>query len=96
MQNQNMMKQLQEMQAKMAKMQEELAAKTVEGTAGGGAVTVSADGQQRITAIKIDPDAMDDAELLGDMVMAACNEALDHSRELAAKQMGSLLPPGMI
>lgn len=102
MQNQKMMKQLQQMQSKMARMQEELETAEVTGTAGGGAVTVTANGQQRILGVAIEPEALEEgAELLADMVMAACNDALDRSRELAAQQMGSLtaglgLPPGLI
>jgi nucleoid-associated protein EbfC len=101
-QNQKMMKQLQQMQSKMAKMQEELETAEVTGSAGGGAVTVTASGQQRILGVTIEPEALEEgAELLADMVMAACNDALDRSRELAAQQMGSLtaglgLPPGLI
>ena len=102
MQNQKMMKQLQQMQSKMARMQEELETAEVTGSAGGGAVTVTANGQQRILGVTIEPEALEEgAELLADMVMAACNDALDRSRELAAQQMGSLtaglgLPPGLI
>jgi nucleoid-associated protein EbfC len=101
-QNQKMMKQLQQMQSKMARMQEELETAEVTGSAGGGAVTVTANGQQRILGVTIEPEALEEgAELLADMVMAACNDALDRSRELAAQQMGSLtaglgLPPGLI
>ena len=102
MQNQKMMKQLQQMQSKMARMQEELETAEVTGSAGGGAVTVTANGQQRILGVTIEPEALEEGvELLADMVMAACNDALDRSRELAAQQMGSLtaglgLPPGLI
>ena len=102
MQNQKMMKQLQQMQSKMARMQEELETAEVTGSAGGGAVTVTANGQQRILGVVIEPEALEEgAELLADMVLAACNDALDRSRELAAQQMGSLtaglgLPPGLI
>ncbi|MEA2671123.1 MAG: nucleoid-associated protein EbfC [Chloroflexota bacterium] len=102
MQNQKMMKQLQQMQTKMAKMQEELETVEVTGTAGGGAVTVSANGHQRILAVAIEPEVLEEgAELLADMVLAAVNDALDRSRELASQQMGSLtaglgLPPGLL
>jgi nucleoid-associated protein EbfC len=101
-QNQKMMKQLQQMQTKMAKMQEELETVEVTGTAGGGAVTVSANGHQRILAVAIEPEVLEEgAELLADMVVAAVNDALDRSRELASQQMGSLtaglgLPPGLL
>ena len=102
MQNQKMMKQLQQMQTKMAKMQEELETAEVTGTAGGGAITVTANGHQRILSVAIEPEVLEEgAELLADMVLAAVNDALDRSRELASQQMGSLtaglgLPPGLL
>lgn len=102
MQNQKMMKQLQQMQTKMAKMQEELETVEVTGTAGGGAITVTANGHQRILSVAIEPEVLEEgAELLADMVLAAVNDALDRSRELASQQMGSLtaglgLPPGLL
>lgn len=97
-----MLRQIQQMQARMAKVQEELGSMTVTGTAGGGAVTVVADGHQQIRSVAIDPEALEEgAELLGDLVLAAVNSALDQSRELAAQQMGQLtaglgLPPGLL
>ncbi|TMD07684.1 MAG: YbaB/EbfC family nucleoid-associated protein [Chloroflexi bacterium] len=97
-----MMKQLQQMQTKMAKMQEELETAEVTGTAGGGAITVTANGHQRILSVAIEPEVLEEgAELLADMVLAAVNDALDRSRELASQQMGSLtaglgLPPGLL
>ncbi|HYA01059.1 MAG TPA: YbaB/EbfC family nucleoid-associated protein [Candidatus Binatia bacterium] len=102
MKNPNMLRQIQQMQARMAKVQEELGSMTVTGTAGGGAVTVVADGHQQIRSVAIDPEALEEgAELLGDLVLAAVNSALDQSRELAAQQMGQLtaglgLPPGLL
>ena len=102
MQNQKMLKQLQQMQAKMAQLQQELDEATVTGTAGGGAVSVTVNGQQKVMAVAIEPDVLEEgAELLADMVMAACNDALDKSRDLAAQQMGQLtaglgLPPGLL
>ena len=102
MQNQKMMKQLQQMQTRMAKMQEELETAEVTGTAGGGAISVTANGHQRVLAVTIEPEVLEEgAELLADMVLAAVNDALDRSRELASKQMGSLtaglgLPPGLL
>jgi nucleoid-associated protein EbfC len=98
-----MLRQLQEMQEKMARIQEDLGQKEVEGTSGGGVVTVRANGQQKILSVEINPDAVDpqDVELLQDMVLAAVNEALDRSRELATDELGQLtagigLPPGLI
>jgi len=101
-QNQKMMKQLQQMQSRMAKMQEELETAEVTGSAGGGAITVSANGHQRILSVAIEPEVLEEgAELLADMVLAAVNDALDRSRELASQQMGSItaglgLPPGLL
>jgi DNA-binding YbaB/EbfC family protein len=101
-QNQKMLKQLQQMQAKMAKMQEELDEATVTGTAGGGAVTVTVNGQQKVMAVTIEADVLEEgADLVADMVMAATNDALDKSRDMAAQQMGQLtaglgLPPGLL
>jgi hypothetical protein len=100
--NPNMLKQIQQMQARMAKMQEELGAMTVTGTAGGGAVTVVANGHQQVQSVDIQPEVMEEGpELLGDLVLAAVNAALDQSRALASKQMGQLtaglnLPPGLL
>ena len=102
MQNQKMMKQLQQMQSRMAKMQEELEAAEVTGSAGGGAISVTANGHQRILSVAIEPEVLEEgAELLADMVLAAVNDALDRSRELASQQMGSItaglgLPPGLM
>jgi DNA-binding YbaB/EbfC family protein len=101
--NMKMMKQLQEMQAKMMRIQEELGNKEVEGTAGGGAVTVRANGHQKLLSVEISPDAVDpqDVDMLQDLVLAAVNEALDRSRDLAAGELGALtsglgLPPGLV
>lgn len=87
---QNMLRQLEQAQG-------DLAAQEVEGSAGGGAVTARANGQQRITAVAIEPEVLEEgAELLADLVQAAVNDALDRSRELAARSMESLLPPGLL
>jgi DNA-binding YbaB/EbfC family protein len=102
-----MLKQVQKMQADMMKAQEALASETVEASAGGGMVTVTITGDLVLKDIVIDPDAVDpeDVELLQDMVLAAVNEAIRQAQELAAKRMGGLtggldlgglgLPPGM-
>ena len=101
-QQQQMMKQIQQMQTRMAKMQEDLGSVTVTGTAGGGAITVTANGHQKLLTIAIDPSVMEEGpELLGDMVLAAANAALDESRKAASEQMGALtaglnLPPGLL
>jgi nucleoid-associated protein EbfC len=85
-----MMKQVQQMQAEMAKAQEELKNATVEASAGGGMVTVKMSGDLELLELKIDPEAVDpeDVELLQDMVQAAVNEAIRSAQELAASKMG--------
>ena len=99
---QNMMRQLQQMQARMAKVQEELAAMSITGSAGGGVVTVTVDGQQNVRDVRIEPEALEEgAEMLSDLVLAAVNEAMEQSRQRAASEMGQLtaglgLPPGLI
>ena len=87
-----MMKQVQKMQADMAKMQESLADEVVEASAGGGMVTVQVTGAIEIKSIKIDPAAIDpeDVEMLEDMIMAATNEALRSAQELANKKLGGI------
>jgi len=99
---QQMMKQLQQVQARMAKMQEELGELSITGSAGGGVVTITVDGHQNVRAVKIEPEALEEgAEMLSDLVLAACSDALEQSRQKAAAQMGQLtaglgLPPGLI
>jgi DNA-binding YbaB/EbfC family protein len=87
-----LLKQAQQMQEQMAKAQEELAAETVESSAGGGMVTVRATGAGEITAITIDPKAIDpeDPELLEDMILAAVNEALRSAQSLAQSKLGGM------
>ena len=94
---QQMMRQAQQMQEKM---QQEIALIRVEATAGGGMVTVNMDGQKNVLAVKIDPEVAGDVEMLQDMVLAACNEAVKKVEEEAKQKMGGLLgglglPPGM-
>jgi len=99
---QQLMKQAQKMQAEMQKMQEELGNKTVEATAGGGMVTVVANGKQEILSIKIDPEVVDpdDVEMLEDLVLAAVNEAHTRVQEMMAQGMsritGGLNIPGLM
>jgi DNA-binding YbaB/EbfC family protein len=89
---QQMMKQVQKMQADMAKAQEDLATETVGASAGGGMVTVEVTGAMELKSIKIDPAAVDpeDVEMLEDMILAATNEALRSAQELASKKMGGI------
>jgi nucleoid-associated protein EbfC len=88
----NLMKQAQAMQAQMAKLQEEAAAKTVNGTAGGGIVTVTANGGMEIVSVVINPEAVrgGDVDMLQDLVLAAANDALKKARQMVADQMKSV------
>ena len=90
--NKHMMRQAQELQARLAKAQQELSSATVEASSGGGAVKVTINGQQQIQAVKISPEVInpDDVELLEDLVLTAVSEALAKSQELAAKHLGEL------
>lgn len=85
-----MMKQVQEMQTKMARAQEELAVETVEASAGGGMVTVVITGSLEIREVRIKPEAVDpdDVEMLQDLVVAATNEALRAAQDLAQRKLG--------
>ncbi|HWF46213.1 MAG TPA: YbaB/EbfC family nucleoid-associated protein [Bryobacteraceae bacterium] len=94
---QSMMKQAQQMQAKL---QEEVAAIRVEASAGGGMITVKMDGHKKVIGIKIDPEVAGDVEMLQDMAMAAFNEASKKVDDEAQSKMGGMLgglglPPGM-
>ncbi len=90
--NKFMMQQAQKLQAKLAKAQEELANLTVEASSGGGAVTVTVNGQQKIQSVKISPEAVnpEDVELLEDLVLTAVSEAIAKSQQAAAEQLGGL------
>ena len=89
---QKMMKQAQKMQAKMAKMQEELEEKTLEATAGGGAVKVVVNGKQEVVDLKIDPEVVDpdDVEMLEDLVLAAVNQGMREVQEMVNDEMGKV------
>ena len=96
-----MLRQVQQMQDRMQKVQKELDTETVEATAGGGAVTVVATGNQKLMSVRIDRGAEEDLEMLQDLVVAAVNEAMEKSKEMAAAKMQSVasglgLPPGLI
>jgi hypothetical protein len=88
----NLMKQAQQFQSKMAKLQEELGDKTVEASSGGGMVTVVVNGQQEIISIKIDPEVIDsdDAEMLQDLILAAVNDGLSRAKKMVNEEMGKL------
>lgn len=88
----NMLKQAQQMQEQMKKVQEELVQKTVEATAGGGMIKAVANGRKELVSIKIDPNAVDkdDIEMLEDLVMAAVNQALRNAEEMIASEMSKV------
>lgn len=92
MMNKRMLKQAQQLQKRMEQMQEELKTRTTDGSAGGGAVTVTVTGKMRLQSIAIDPDVVDpdDVELLQDMVLAAVNDGLQKAEEMAGDEMASL------
>ena len=96
-----MLRQVQQMQDKMNKVQAELDNEKVEATAGGGAVKVVVTGSQKVISVNIDPAAAEDQEMLQDLIVAAVNEAMEKSKALAASKMQSVaaglgLPPGLI
>jgi len=88
-----MMKQFQQMQAEMERLQAEAAAETVEASAGGGMVTVKANGAREIVAVQIKPEAIDpsDPEMLEDLILAATNEALRSADRMLQAKLGSLM-----
>lgn len=85
-------RQMQQMQTRLAKIQEELGSETVEASVGGGMITIVMTGHQVVESVKIDPDAVDpeDVETLQDLMVAAYNEALKKSQELASTRLGAL------
>jgi len=89
--NKAMMRKAQQLQEKLGKAQEELAKAEVEASAGGGAVTVVVSGQQKLISVKISPEAVDpeDVGMLEDLILAAVNEGMEKSKELAASQLGA-------
>ena len=97
-----MMKQAQKLQNQMARLQDELADKTVEASAGGGMVKVVANGKQQVLSIDIDKEVVDpeDVEMLQDLVLAAINDALNRSQEMVSSEMskltGGMNIPGLI
>ncbi len=88
--NRNMMRQAQKLQAELQKVQEELENSTVEGSSGGGVIKVIMTGKQTIESITIDPETVDDIELLQDLVVAAVNDAFNKTQEMAASKMGAI------
>lgn len=96
----NMQAMMQQAQQMQKRMQEEIARIKVEASAGGGMVTVAMDGQKNVTSVKIDPEVAGDVEMLQDLVMAACNEAVKKVEDETKAKMGGMLggmglPPGL-
>ena len=97
----NLMKQAQQMQQKMMKLQEEIAKKTLDASVGGGMVTVTVNGKSEVLRIKIEPQVVDsnDVEMLEDLIVAGVNEALRKAQEMMAEEMskvtGGLKIPGL-
>ena len=87
---QKMLKQAQQLQAKMEKAQQELENETLEVSSGGGAVTVVITGHQQIKSVKIAPEAAGDVEMLQDLVLTAMNEAVKKSQEMAASRINAI------
>ena len=87
-----LLKQAQEMQAKIAKIQEELGEKTVEATSGGGMVSVVANGRQEIVTLSIEQEVIDpeDKEMLQDLILAAVNDAINKAKAMMNEEMGKL------
>jgi DNA-binding YbaB/EbfC family protein len=97
----NIMSQAKKIQDRLASVQEEMALKTIDGSAGGGMVTVTANGRQEIISLKIEPEVVnpEDIEMLQDLVQAAVNDALRKSQEMVQQEMskitGGLKIPGL-
>lgn len=91
-QYQKMLKQVQQMQAKMAAAQEELANETIEASAGGGMVTVVISGDLEVREVRVSAEAVDpdDVEMLQDLILAATNEAIRSAQDLAQKKLGGV------
>ncbi len=98
----NLLKQAQEMQAKLARVQEEMAQKTVEATSGGGMVKVTVNGQLSLSSIKIDATVVnpEEIDMLQDLILAAVNEGVRRAREMVSEEMSKLTGgfkiPGMM
>ena len=88
--NRNMMRQAQKQLAQIQRIQDEMEGLTVEGSAGGGVVKVTMSGKQVVESVNIDPEALEDVELLQDLVAAAVNDALSKTQQLAAQKMGAI------
>ncbi len=91
------MREAQKLQARMARIQQELGEERVEGSSGGGAVKVVCDGHQRVLEVRISPEVVDpdDVEMLEDLVLSAVRDAQERSRRLAEEKLGGIGLPGM-
>ena len=98
----DLFKQAQEMQSRMAQVQQELGRRSVEASSGGGMVRVSVNGQLTLSSIKVDPAAVNpqETEMLEDLILAAVNEGLRKAREMVSEEMskvtGGLKIPGLM
>jgi DNA-binding YbaB/EbfC family protein len=98
----NVLKQAQQMHAKISQLQEEMAEKTIEASSGGGMVNIVMNGKQQVVTIRIDPEVVnrEDIEMLQDLIVAAVNEAIRKSQEMMAEEMkkitGGLSIPGLL
>jgi hypothetical protein len=98
----NVLKQAQQMHAKISQLQEEMAEKTIEASSGGGMVNIVMNGKQQVVTIRIDPEVVnrEDIEMLQDLIVAAVNEAIRKSQEMMAEEMkkitGGLNIPGLL
>ncbi|MGB1748323.1 MAG: YbaB/EbfC family nucleoid-associated protein [Dehalococcoidia bacterium] len=92
MMNKNMLKQAQQMQARLAAVQDEIAQARTEASAGGGVVKVTVVGGQTVESITIDPEVVDpeDVEMLQDLILAAINEAMETAQKMASDKMGAI------
>jgi nucleoid-associated protein EbfC len=90
-----MMKQAQELQAKAAKLQAELASRHYEAEAAGGQIKAVATGEGQLVSLKIDPALLKDAEMLEDLIVTAVREAIDKGKTDAARELGKLMPAGL-
>ncbi len=88
--NQSQAQQMQAQLQKIQELQDELESMTAEGTAGGGVVKIVMTGKQTVESVEIDPEALEDVELLQDLIAAAFNDAISKTQELAAAKMGSI------
>jgi DNA-binding YbaB/EbfC family protein len=97
--NKNMMKQAQQLQAKLLQIQTELETLTVNGSSGGGVINIEMTGKQEVKNVTIDPDTVDDIDLLQDLILTAINDAVQKSQQLASDKMsavtGGLNIPGL-